>query len=56
MLGEAKENHQRQDTFALLHNNILLAEYLDKSPLKNRSRAKTWALVLKYGVISKITP
>ena len=26
MLGEAKENHQRQDTFALLHNNILLAE------------------------------
>ena len=28
MLGEAKENHQRQDTFALLHNNILLAEYL----------------------------
>ena len=30
MLGEAKENHQRQDTFVLLHNNILLAEYLSK--------------------------
>ena len=28
MLGEAKENHQRQDTFVLLHNYILLAEYL----------------------------
>ena len=55
-LGEAKENHQRQDTFALLHNNNLLAEYLAKSPLKNRSRTKTRALVLKYGVISKITP
>ena len=56
MLSEAKENHQRQDTSALLSNNILLAEYLDKSPLKNGSRAKTRALVLKCGVISKITP
>ena len=60
MVGEAKENHQRQDIFVLLHNAILLPEYLctylAKRPLKNRSRAKTRALVSTGYLISKVTP